>query len=216
MKVIYIDLNNENKLDLAISEAVKYLKEGKVIIYPTDTIYGLGCDALNENAVKKIFEIKKRKVGKPLSVIVKDISKIKEAAFIDKEKEKIAANIFPGPYTLVFPRPRNIPKTVTGGKNSIGIRVPDNKICQEIAKLFPNPIVTTSVNLSGEEALSDPFKIVDYFKDKGIVPDLILDCGKIKDAQSSIVIDLTRKSPQILRSGTRNLREIKELLEKLK
>ncbi len=216
MRIIYVDFEDAGKFDLAVSEAVKFLREGKIIVYPTDTIYGLGCDALNENTVKKVFEIKKRDAGKPLSVIVKDISKIKEVAFIDKEKEKIASNIFPGPYTLVFPGPRNIPEIVTGGQNSIGIRIPDNLITKAISQHFKNPIVTTSVNLSGEESLSDPFKIVEYFKDKNFDPDLILDCGKIKDARPSIIIDLTRKIPQILRSGARSLEEIKKLLNKLK
>lgn len=216
MRIIYVDFEDAGKFDLAVFEAVKFLREGKIIVHPTDTIYSLGCDALNESAVKKIFEIKKRDFGKPLSVIMRDISKIKGITFVDKEKEKIAANIFPGPYTLVFPGPRNIPRIITGRKNSIGIRIPDNLITKKISQHFKNPIVTTSVNLSGEEPLNDPFKIVEYFKNKDFTPDLILDCGKIKDARPSIVIDLTRKSPQILRSGTRSLEEIKELLEKLR
>ncbi len=216
MRVIYVDLNDKYKFDLAISEAVKFLEAGKIIVYPTDTIYGLGCDALNEGAVKKIFAIKKRDAGKPLSVMVKNISQIKEIAFADREKEKIAASVFPGPYTLIFPGPRNVPKIITGGQNSIGIRIPDNLITKNISQRFKNPIVATSVNLSGEEPLNDPFKIAEYFKNKDFAPDLILDCGKIKNARPSIVVDLTRRSPQILRSGTRSLGEIKELLEKLK
>lgn len=216
MRIIYVDFEDAGKFDLAVSEAVKFIREGKIIVYPTDTIYGIGCNAFNEAAVKKIFGIKKRDAGKPLSVIVKDISKIKEISFVDKEKEKVAASIFPGPYTLVFPGPRNIPKIITGGQNSIGIRIPDNLITKNISQYFKNPIVTTSANLSGEEPLNDPFKIAEYFKNKDFAPDLILDCGKIKDARPSIVIDLTRKSPQILRSGARSLGEIKELLEKLK
>lgn len=216
MRIIYVDFEDAGKFDLAVSEAVKFLREGKIIVYPTDTIYGIGCDAFNEAAVKKIFEIKKRNGGKPLSVIVKDVSKIKEISFIDKEKEKVAASIFPGPYTLVFPGPRNIPKIITGGQNSIGIRIPDNLITKNISQHFKNPIVTTSVNLSGEEPLNDPFKIAEYFKNKDFAPDLILDCGKIKDARPSIVVDLTRKIPQILRSGARSLGEIMELLKKLK
>lgn len=216
MRIIYVDFENADKLDLAISEAVEFLKAGKIIVYPTDTIYGLGCDALNKSAVKKIFAIKKRDAGKPLLVMVKDISKIKEISFIDKEKEKLATSIFPGPYTLIFPGPRNIPKLVTAGQNSIGIRIPDNLITKNISQYFKNPIVTTSVNLSGEELLNDPFKIAEYFKNRDFAPDLILDCGRIKDAKPSIVVDLTRKSPQILRSGARNLGEIKELLNKLK
>lgn len=215
MKVIYVDRSDKYKFDLAISEAVQCLKEGKIIVYPTDTIYGLGCDALNEKAVRKIFAIKKRDKNKPVSVIVKDIDSIKKIAFLDNKTKSVAEKLLPGPYTLIFPGPKNIPEIITGGKNSIGIRIPNNKICQEIVKTFTNPIVTTSVNLSGEESLNDPFKIVDHFKSKDLVPDLVLNCGKIKKAQPSIIVDLTKKSPQILRSGTRSLKEVMELLEKL-
>lgn len=216
MKVVYVDTNSLEKISLAVEEAVDFLKQGKVIVYPTDTIYGLGCDALDEEAVKKVYAIKKRENNKPVSVIVKDIDSINKIAFVDRKNKAVAEKLLPGPYTLIFPGSKNIPRIIAGGENSIGVRMPDNKICQEIANSFPNPIVTTSVNLSGEEALNDPFKIVDYFKDKDLVPDLILDCGKIKEAQASIVVDLTRRSPQILRSGTRSLKEIMELLEKLK
>jgi L-threonylcarbamoyladenylate synthase len=216
MKVVYVDTNNSEKIKLAVEDAVDFLKQGRVIVYPTDTIYGLGCDALNEEAVKKIYAIKKRGENKPVSVIVKDIDSIGKIAFLDRKNKVATEKLLPGPYTLIFPGPKNIPKIITGGENSIGVRMPDNKICQEIASAFPNPIVTTSVNLSGEDDLNDPFKIVDYFKDKELAPDLILDCGKIKEAQPSIVVDLTRKSPQILRSGARSLKEIRELLNKLK
>lgn len=216
MKVVYVDTNSPEKIRLAVEEAVDFLRQGKIIVYPTDTIYGLGCDALNEEAVGKIYAIKKRESGKPVSVIVDDVDSINKIAFVDRKNKAVAEKLLPGPYTLIFPGPKHIPKIITGGENSIGIRMPDNNVCQEIAGAFPNPIVTTSVNLSGEEALNDPFKIVDYFKDKELVPDLILDCGKIKEAQASIVVDLTRKSPQILRSGTRSLKETMELLDKLK
>ena len=216
MKVIYIDSNSKDKIILAVQEAVDFLKAGKIIIYPTDTIYGLGCDALNEKAVRKIYAIKKRIRSKPVSVMVRDIESINKIAFLSGKNRETAEKIFPGPYTLIFPGPKNISSIVTGGRNSIGVRIPDNKICQEMTKLFPNPIITTSVNLSGEKNLNDPFEIVDYFRDKKVKPDLILDGGKIKNAQPSIIIDLTRQSPQILRTGTRNLKEIMKMLEKLK
>ncbi len=216
MKVIYIDLKNKEKIKMAVKEAVYYLEQGKIIVYPTDTIYGLSCDALNEQAVEKVYALKKRDRSKPLSVIVSDIEAIKKVAHVDGGTIRAAEKLLPGPYTLIYPAPRGFMKAVTGGKNSIGVRIPDNFICQELAKNFFNPIVTTSVNLSGEEALNDPFKIVEYFKEKNVAPDLILDCGKIKNAQPSMVIDLTRKNPQILRSGKRNIKEIMSILEKLK
>ena len=216
MKVIYVDLNSPEKIALAVREAVEFLKQGKIIVYPTDTIYGLGCDALNEGAVKKVYAIKQRKENKPVSIIVKDADSINKIAFVDRKNKAVAEKLLPGPYTLIFPGSKNISKIITGGKNSVGVRIPDNHICQAIANAFSDPIITTSVNISGEDALNDPFKIVDYFKEKNLAPDLILDCGRIKEAQASIVVDLTRRSPQILRSGTRSPKEILELLNKLK
>jgi len=204
MKVIYVDISSEEKINLAVQEAVSFLKEGKTIVYPTDTIYGLGCDAMNEKAIEKVYKIKKRDESKPFSVIAKNIEAIKKIAFVDRRTEGIASKLLPGPANL------------TAGNNSIGVRIPNNVISQKIADAFTGPIVTTSVNLSGEESLNDPFKIVEYFREKELVPDLVLDCGKIKNAQTSIIIDLTRKSPQILRSGTRSLSEIMAVLEKLK
>lgn len=216
MKVIYIDLESEEKIALAVAEAVDFLRAGKIIVYPTDTIYGLGCDAMNEKAVENVFAIKGREKNKPFSVIVKDIDSIKNIAFCDKRTLAAAEKLLPGPYTLVYPGPKNVSKLVTAGKNSIGVRIPDNQICLEMARALSRPIITTSVNLSGEDSLSDPFAIVEYFKNKPLAPDLILDCGKIKDAQASMVIDLSRRNPQILRSGTRSLGEIMAVLEKLK
>lgn len=215
MKVAYLDYDDKDKLKLAIDEAVKFLRQGKVIVYPTDTLYGLGCDARNEEAVKKIFQIKKRESQKPLSVIVRDISAIGEIAFVDHYREEIAISLFPGPYTLIFPGVRNIPEIITAGENSIGVRIPDNRFTHMLSKYFENPIVATSVNISGDEPLSDPFKIVEHFKTSDVAPDLVLDGGKIKDPHPSVVIDITRKSPQIVRSGMMSTEDIRILLNKL-
>lgn len=216
MKVICVDLNNEYKFNLAISKAVQCLKEGKIIIYPTDTVYGLGCDALNERAVEKILKIKKREMGKPLSVMVRNVAMAQKIAFIDRQKKDIIERLLPGPYTLILSGAKNIPEVVTGGNSSLGIRIPDHPITKKLSESFENPIITTSVNIAKAAPISDPFKIVEIFKDKNDRPDLVLDYGKIKNAQPSIVIDIAKKTPQILRSGTRKLREIKELLDKLK
>lgn len=215
MKVAYIDYSDKDKISLAIGEAVKFLKEGKIIVYPTDTLYGLGCDALNEEAIKKIFEIKKREEKKPLSVIVKDIDEIKKYASIDEYQERIASNVFPGPYTLIFSGAKIVPSIITAGSSNIGIRIPDNEITKLLSENFENPIVTTSVNVSGNDPLSDPFRIVEEFKSADITPDLILDGGKIKNPNPSVVIDVTRKSPQIVRSGMLSTEEVKNLLNKL-
>ncbi|MCX6765533.1 MAG: L-threonylcarbamoyladenylate synthase [Candidatus Moranbacteria bacterium] len=215
MRVIYLDLNDEHKFNLAISEAVQYLKEGKIIIYPTDTIYGMGCDAFCERAIDKIFSIKGRENMKPLSILVKDIEEIRKYSFVDSKREKIISALLPGPFTLILPEAKNIPKLVTGGKNAIGVRIPDNPITKKLLKSFERPIVSTSVNISGREPLSDPFKIVEEFKIKKIRPDLILDCGKIPNARPSVIVDITRENPQIKRSEILSVQEVRKLLQKL-
>ncbi len=215
MKIAYLGSQDENKIDLAIREAVDYLSDGKVIVYPTDTIYGLGCDALNEKAVEKILRIKKRDDNKPLSVMVKSIEAIGKIAFVDKIREQIARELLPGPFTLIFPGVKHVPEIVTGGKNSIAVRIPDHPVTKKLAECFENPMITTSVNLSGEPPFNDPFDIVEYFKEREDKPDFILDCGKIVDAQPSVIIDITQGRPQIMRTGMMSVEEIKNLLERL-
>jgi tRNA threonylcarbamoyl adenosine modification protein (Sua5/YciO/YrdC/YwlC family) len=215
MKIAYISLQDENKMDAAIDEAVACLERGEVIVYPTDTVYGLGCDAMNALAVEKIFRLKSRDAGKPLSVIVKDLSAIKKLAFIDRIREEIVYELLPGPFTLIFPGVKNIPQIVTAGHNSIGVRIPDHPVTRKLSEKFAGPIITTSVNVSGNNPFNDPFIIVEYFKDLKDKPDLILDCGKIINSRPSVVIDVTQKRPQITRSGMMSVEEIRDLLEKL-
>jgi L-threonylcarbamoyladenylate synthase len=216
MKIIRVDNIDEYKIGRAVEEAADFLRQGKIIVYPTDTVYGLGCDALNEKAVEKINKIKKRSDGKPLSIIIRNIEEAKKFAFVDKQKKDIMKKLLPGPYTLILPGVKNVPKVVTGNANSIGVRIPDCELTKKISEKFENPFITTSVNIAKENPINDPFKIVERFKEQDEQPDLVLDCGKIENTQPSVVIDITRRSPQILRSGARSLGEIKELLEKLK
>jgi L-threonylcarbamoyladenylate synthase len=215
MKIAYLGSQDENKIDLAVREAVNFLQEGRAIVYPTDTLYGIGCDAFNEKAVSEVLKIKKRDSGKPLSVIVKNVEAIKKIAFVDKAREQIANELLPGPFTLIFPGVKHVPEIVTGGENSIGIRIPDHPITRKLAEQFENPIITTSVNMSGEKPINDPFAIAEYFKTLEDRPELILDYGKIVNAHPSVVIDITQKRPQIMRTGMMSVEEIRELLEKL-
>lgn len=210
-----MDLQDENRLDAEIEEAVKFLRAGKVIVYPTDTLYGLGCDALNEAAVQKINAIKKRKELKPLSVIVKDVEEIKKYAFLSAKNKTILENLLPGAFTFILPGVKKIPALVVGGGNNLGIRIPDSLVTQKLAEKFENPIITTSVNIEGEEAMNDPFKIVDEFKAQFHSPDLVLDGGKIENPHPSVIIDISEKNPRIVRTGTMNVSETLGLLEKL-
>jgi tRNA threonylcarbamoyl adenosine modification protein (Sua5/YciO/YrdC/YwlC family) len=216
MRVINLDISNPVKFSLAIEEAIDCLKNGGVIVYPTDTIYGFGCDALNEKAVEKIYKIKKRKNNKPLSVMMRNTEELKKYAYLDVRNIKILETILPGPYTLILPGAKKLPPAVTGDSANIGIRIPNHPVAQKLSEAFENPIVSTSVNISESDPLSDPFKIVDLFSRETFQPDLVLDFGKLKSAKPSIIIDLTRRNPQIIRSGMMNVKETMELLEKLK
>jgi tRNA threonylcarbamoyl adenosine modification protein (Sua5/YciO/YrdC/YwlC family) len=216
MRVINIDINDPVKFDVAIKEVVKCLQSGGSVVYPTDTLYGLGCDALNEKAVDVIFRIKRRSLNKAVSVMVRDIEEIKKFAYLNEKKETIAKKLLPGQFTLIFQSNNIIPNIVGGGKTSIGFRVPDCEVTKKICENYENPIVTTSVNLAGKEPLNDPFKIVDLFRNIAPRPDLILDFGKINNPIASTVIDLSGKNPRIVRSGIKSVKETMELLEKLK
>lgn len=216
MKVIYLNPSKPEEIEAAAEEAAKFLRAGKIIVYPTDTIYGIGCDARNDKAVEKIFRIKKREKNKPLSVIVKNIDAIGKISFLDAKARKVLAKFLPGPYTFILPGAKNISAAALNGRNNVGIRIPDNVVVQKIIEKFEGPIVTTSVNVPGEEALSDPFRIAEIFSRKREAPHLLLDAGESGNTEPSMIIDLTRSHPQILRSGKRTAMEVLALLDKLK
>lgn len=216
MKIIYLNPSKPEEVAAAAEEAAKFLRDGKIIIYPTDTIYGIGCDARNDKAVEKIFRIKKRERSKPLSVIVKNIESVNRVSYFSVKTRKILEKFLPGPYTFILPGAKNISAAALNGRNNIGIRIPDNAIIQKIAEEFDGPIVTTSVNISGEETLDDPFQMAEIFSRKREAPNLLLDAGRSGSAEPSMIIDLTRSHPQILRSGKRTAMEVLALLDKLK
>jgi L-threonylcarbamoyladenylate synthase len=215
VRIINLDITNPVKFDLAVNEAVEILKNGGIIVYPTDTVYGLGCDALNVEAVGKIFKIKKRKNNNPFSIMVRGIEETRKYAFLDTRVKGIIEKIIPGPFTIILPGVKKLPVIITGNSTKIGIRIPNHPLTQKLSENFENPIITTSVNSAGKDPLNDPFKIVDLFSQEKLKPDLIIDSGKLKDAKPSTVIDFSRRNPQIIRSGMMSVKDTMELLEKL-
>lgn len=193
MKVIKINPDNQEK---EIKTVLNVLKEGGTVIYPTDTLYGLGANAFNHDAVKKIFEIKNRPLNKPISVCVSNVDDIQKIAYINKSVEKQIKNLFPGPFTVILKKKDNILPILTSGREKIGIRIPDNEICKMISKEFP--ITTTSANISGEKMPESIDEIIEQLDD---AVDLIIDAGTYKERIHSTVIDMTVSPPEILRSG---------------
>ena len=188
MKIIK-NPNNEN-----IQEAIKVLADGGVVLYPTDTVYGLAANIFNKKAVKRIYEIKKRSKFKPLSILVSDREAISKVAYLSQTDKSLINNYLPGPYTFILKKSPIVPLTVTSGLKNVGVRVPDNDIACALASVFP--ITTTSANISDKEIQSTP---EDILKQLNTEIDLVLDVGPIDSISTSTLIDLTGKEPNILK-----------------
>lgn len=195
-----IKIYNENPNSKEIEKAVKVLKNGGLIIYPTDTVYGLGCDILNNKALEKIARIKGVKLEKAnFSFICYDLSNLSEyVKQIDTPTYKILKRALPGAYTFILEGNNNLPK-VFKKKKTVGIRIPDNNIVREIVKELGNPIISTSIYDEDDviEYTTDPELIFEKWQDK---VDLVID-GGYGDNLASTVIDLTNNDIQIIREG---------------
>ena len=197
---IYEDKPNE----AAVAKVVKVLKEGGLIIYPTDTVYGLGCDITNTKALERIAKIKGIKLEKAnFSFICHDLSNISDyVRQIDTSTFKLLKRALPGPYTFILPGNNNLPKEFKK-KTTVGIRVPDNSIALEIVKMLGNPIVSTSIRDEDDviEYTTDPELIFEKWQN---LVDLVIDGGYGNNVASTI-IDLSGDEPIVVREGKGSL-----------
>lgn len=177
-----------------IGEAIDILAHGGIVLYPTDTVYGLGANIFDNRAVKRVFEIKQRSPLKPLSILVSDTKAIDLVAKVSLAQKEVINAYLPGPYTFILEKRKIVPRVVTSGSKYVGVRVPDNRIACKLASIFP--ITTTSANLSDEEVLSKPDEILDQL---GCDVDLVIDVGDLKSNHASKIVDLTSRNPKIIR-----------------
>lgn len=184
-----------------IDKVIGILNTGGVIAYPTDTLYGIGCDALNEEAVKKVYEIKDRDFSKPMSIAVSSIEMLKKYVTITSEIRSLLEKTLPGPYTILLSKKNVISDLVTSGSKLVGVRIPDYDLILEIIEQFGKPIITTSANLSGG-------KNIIMYEDITLPVDYIVK-GECKYNQPSTVFDPISKI--ILRKGA-GLNEINKIL----
>jgi tRNA threonylcarbamoyl adenosine modification protein (Sua5/YciO/YrdC/YwlC family) len=195
-----IRIYNENPNPREITKVVKTLRNGGLVIYPTDTVYGLGCDITNNSALEKIAQIKGVKLEKAnFSFICHDLSNLSDyVKQIDTSTFKILKRCLPGPYTFILPGNNNLP-TVFKKKKTVGIRVPDNNICRAIVEELGNPIVSTSIRDEDEviEYTTDPELIQEKWDN---LVDIVID-GGYGDNIPSTVIDLTTYQPEVVREG---------------
>ena len=177
-----------------ISQAINVLADGGVVLYPTDTVYGLGANIFDKNAVRRVFDIKKRSYLKPLSILVHDVDSIDLVARVSRSQKELINSRLPGPYTFILNKRKIVPRTVTSGLANVGVRVPDCPIACGLSRIFP--VTTTSANLSDDEMMPNPNEILEQL-DCDV--DLVIDVGDLNSKKASSIIDLSGFKPKIIR-----------------
>lgn len=197
--VMLITIHPANPQSRLIRQVADCLREGGVIIYPTDTIYGLGCDIHHPRAIERICRIKKIEVKKAqLSFICRDLSHLSDyAKSISTPLYRILRNLLPGPYTFILPASRQVPRMLKTKKDTIGLRVPDNVICSHILEELGNPILSASLPGDMVEEYTDPERIEEIF---GKVVDIVVD-GGTGGIVPSTVVDCTTDEWTVIRQG---------------
>lgn len=193
----YYELHPENPQLRYINKAVNVLREGGVIIYPTDTVYGIGCDIFNKNAIERIKNIKSDPDIKLLSFICSNLKDISKYAKISDYAYRTMKYLLPGPYTFIVPAAKQVPKKLWGKRKTVGIRIPSHSIALKIVEELGNPIISTSTTNRKGEVLVDPLEIKSIFNTQ---VDLMLASGNLSGTPSS-VIDLSDERPVVVREG---------------
>ncbi|KKS37997.1 MAG: hypothetical protein A3G49_01065 [Candidatus Sungbacteria bacterium RIFCSPLOWO2_12_FULL_41_11] len=222
-----IKLSGEN-YKKAIETSMAFLKKGETIVVPTDTIYGLACDALNEKAIEKLLKIKERDRQKGLPIFVNSIEMARRLAYIDKKKEEFLRRIWNsdllrpgldikrpglddtavGKITVALYAKDVIPKIATGGRETVALRMPDYKFILDLITALGRPITGTSANISGNKPINSATEAAKQWKSKKNAPALIVDGGEIINNEPSTIVDITGPSPIILRSGIVTKKEL--------
>ncbi len=179
-----------------INKAVKILKEGGVIIYPTDTVYGIGCDIFNKDALERIFTIKNES-HKLLSFVCANLKDIAKYARVSDYAYRTMKHLLPGPYTFILPAAKQVPKKLWSKRKTVGIRVPNHQVCLKLVEELGNPIISTSATGKNGQIIFDPLEIKDRFSNQ---VDLMLASGSLSGDLSS-VIDLSEDAPEVIREG---------------
>lgn len=194
-----LKVHPDNPQGRHIARAVATLRSGGVIIYPTDTVYGIGCSVFNTRAIERIYQIKQQDESKPFSFVCSDLSHISEYAKVSNPAFRLMKHLIPGPYTFILPasRLKQLPRSVISHRKTVGIRVPNNKITMALVKELGHPILSASVTNGSGYIINDPQAIKECFEKR---VDVILD-GGISGLELSTVLDLTNEQPVVVRKG---------------
>lgn len=193
----FFELHPENPQLRFINKAVSVLKEGGVIIYPTDTVYGIGCDIFNKEALERIFQIKNSGEEKLFSFVCSDLKDISKYAKVSDYAYRTMKHLLPGPFTFILPAAKAVPKKLWSKRKTVGIRIPNHQVTLTLVKELGNPIISTSVTDTEGNILYNPEEIKSRFS-KSV--NLMLSSGSLTGEPSS-VIDLSEDAPEVIREG---------------
>jgi tRNA threonylcarbamoyl adenosine modification protein (Sua5/YciO/YrdC/YwlC family) len=194
---VLLEINPINPPERKINQVVELLRNGGVIAYPTDTIYGIGCDIMNKKAIERVYQIKQWPKHKPFSFICSDLKNISQYAKVSNYAYKTMRRLLPGPYTFILEGSNLVPKMMLTKRKTAGIRVPNHPICMALINALGNPILSTSAATKEGELFSEPWLIEAHF---GKLLDLIIDGGPVPGVPSSVV-SLIGDEPEILRKA---------------
>jgi tRNA threonylcarbamoyl adenosine modification protein (Sua5/YciO/YrdC/YwlC family) len=197
--MLHIDPQHPDRLH--IERAADVLKSGGVIIYPTDTIYGLGCDITNAEAIERVQHIKGRDANKPMSFVCADLQDVDRYAQVSPYARNLLAQCLPGAYTFVLSATEDAPSILTTGQQTVGLRIPDHPVPRDLVLALGAPILSTSANFSTQEVITEP---VDLQEQMGDLVDLIIECGSLP-VQPSSVVSLVDDRAHVLRAGKGDL-----------
>ena len=195
-----------------ILAASRIVGKGGLVVYPTETVYGLGCDPFNIEAVKRVFEVKGER-RKPPPILASSINHVEKIASMSQEGKKVAEKFWPGPLTLVFPKKLVLPDIVTCNLDSVGVRIPKHDVALQLISLSNGLLIGTSANRTGEKPPRTVHEATRQLKEE---VDVFLDGGPTTLGRPSTVVDLTSKKPRILREGPISLKEISDVISKEK
>ena len=201
----------ETNLEKAVARAAEVLRAGGVILYPTDTLYGLGADAFSDEAVAKVYAVKGRDEKKPIHCIVADMEMAERFAEVNELARSLAEKFLPGPLTLVLKKNIQASSGIAKGMDTLGFRIPKNDFCLALPRRFGAPYTTTSANVAGDTAMRNVQAILVQLGERAAMVDLVVDAGELPVSLPSTVIDVSSNAYTIVREGAIPAEEIRVL-----
>ena len=192
-----------------LEHAAELIKQGKIVVFPTETVYGIGTNGLDENVVKRLFEVKQRPLNKPISLLVSNMEMVNQIAKDITEMEfKIMEKFFPGPLTIILKKKSIVPDIVTAGQDTVGVRMPSGEIARRLVELSGVPIAAPSANITGQPSGTNLQDIKKHFQGKA---DCFIDGGNSELGISSTIVQVVDGKPRILRQGNITIEQINQI-----